>query len=490
MPSIETTINSIDVTKKIEKGTISIQDVVTDKVNTCSFTLVDPTNRPQNGQVVEIIQTDDDNTSRILFGGIIDSVDGVQFSPGKFKYYVNCVDYQRILEYRLVAEAYTNSSCNTIINHIFNNYIDNTWGFTTTNVDTGPTIDTIVFNYVSISECIRRLAKIAGYEWYVDYEKDVHFFPRETNIAPYKIDENNDAVRNLKINWDFSEVKNQVMVHGGNYLSSPTTESFAGDGTTEEWVLNYSPHSLEIRVGVDWDTGTEKTVGVKDKDDGDVSYAYLLDYNAKTVYCNTAGGEVIPDVPDSVFCLYSYNIKVITQVINADAQAYAKSIEGGDGIHEGIIIDNSISSNDEARDRGLAEINEYAYPRISGSFETHNTGYKSGQLLTLDPPNWDSSVDNTYMITSVTTKTIGGGYAFYTIQFAKAPKWASEVIAELVRYTKLTEKKGDELIDKYTFHSEEMELNDTDHTFRLIESGTTTWGPDAQQGDWGFFDWG
>jgi len=46
-----------------------------------------------------------------------------------------------------------------------------TEGVDTSLVETGPAIEKFVFNYVPASQAFDDIAELAGYIWYIDYEK-------------------------------------------------------------------------------------------------------------------------------------------------------------------------------------------------------------------------------------------------------------------------------------------------------------------------------
>jgi len=51
-------------------------------------------------------------------------------------------------------------------------------------VETGPrSRKTFVFNYVPASQAFDDIAELAGYIWYIDYEKRLHFTPKDRNAS-------------------------------------------------------------------------------------------------------------------------------------------------------------------------------------------------------------------------------------------------------------------------------------------------------------------
>jgi hypothetical protein len=64
---------------------------------------------------------------------------------------------------------------------------------------TGPAIEKLVFNYIPASQAFDDIAELVGYIWYIDYEKRLHFTPKDRNAAPFGLTETSQNWRNLKI---------------------------------------------------------------------------------------------------------------------------------------------------------------------------------------------------------------------------------------------------------------------------------------------------
>ena len=183
MSSYTLTINGTDRTSCIGNRTISISDEIGSASSTMSFSMVirDGGGVPEGDQ--EVIITDD--SSNILFGGRI-----LKLSPVKkgslVIWNIDCVDYTRDLDRNLVVEGYQNMTDKEIIEDIVDNYCGGT-GITYDNVDEGISISNIVFSYMPPSECFSKICKFTGRNWYIDYEKDIHYTTRFGEFAPFNI---------------------------------------------------------------------------------------------------------------------------------------------------------------------------------------------------------------------------------------------------------------------------------------------------------------
>lgn len=180
------TINGVDRTTDIINTSPSIDDILNDQQNTATLILIDRSGNgiPQTDQEVVITLSD----STILFGGYILSVDLESREYGEVVAVLQCSDYVQLFDSNLVHQTYENMTDKEIIEDIVERYCAG-FGITTNNVIEGVTISQITFNYLQPSQCLRKIAELTGRNWYIDYEKDIHYFPLSTNAAPFDIRE-------------------------------------------------------------------------------------------------------------------------------------------------------------------------------------------------------------------------------------------------------------------------------------------------------------
>jgi hypothetical protein len=157
------------------------------------------------GQVVEIR----DETSNLIFAGTVDSVEEEIDASKRLRVKrLACVDYTQIADRHLVAyvykpdEEHPTVSAGDVIKDIvarFFVYGGVSEGIDTSPVEDGPAIEKLVFNYIPASQAFDDIAELAGYIWYIDYEKRLHFTPKDRNTAPFGLTETSQNWRNLKI---------------------------------------------------------------------------------------------------------------------------------------------------------------------------------------------------------------------------------------------------------------------------------------------------
>lgn len=347
---------------------------------------------------------------------------------------------------------------------------------------------------------IDQLAKTLEFFWYIDYERDIHFFDQESNDAPFDLDSTSENYDQLEISVDTSQLKNRQVVRGGTY----TTTSYyyqvvQGDNAVREWILKSLFSGLTVKLDdgtsldsceagttttnikatahglatddyiinrtrsnavrqitvVDADNFTveavtgqtngdsfskfasSKTVGVENLND-ETAYDYMSNYQEKSIRASS----VTATLPSTSFLLFKYNeiLPVRVQVTDPVSVAAMKAAIGGDGIFDGsVITDESLDSQESARDRASAEITQYSNPITEVSFKTNFEGLHSGQLIHVT----DSvrGIDADYLIQKVKNLYKTGDFLWASVTCA------STLFGIIEYFQKLSQSLNDRFID-------------------------------------------
>ena len=247
MAGISIKIGGCDMTEYVDARTLSIKDELTSKVNSASFDFIynNIAVAPKSGRAVLI-----EEGTKKLFSGRILSIKESFLPPNLLKCPVECIDHTRDLDKKLVYQMhYQNQKAGNIIKFIILYY---TTGFTYNNVSDGPVISDISFDYMQVSEVFTKIAEICGYEWYVDYDKDVHFFDSYLNPAPFQLDDDQANYKDLVLNKDISQIRNRIYIKS-SAIKDTFGEVFIGDGVTTSWVCKYKAEIM-LPTGIDLDT--------------------------------------------------------------------------------------------------------------------------------------------------------------------------------------------------------------------------------------------
>jgi hypothetical protein len=354
-------IAGIDRWPDLERDTMQIEQALTYAVDTCSFRVFNE--QPSEGDEVII---EDDDIGR-LFAGIIVKVDLAETYPDKPERFnvwkVDCDDYTALLDRRLVVESYENMSASDIFLDIVAKYCP---GFTTNGVRPGaPVVESTgaEFEYKRPSECFRWLCDYVGWHWQPDYYKDLQFFSAEVLASPAPmVLVPGGKFRFGKHSIDTQGLRNRVYVRGGTMLSDPQVVQWKADGVARIWTLPWGPHEVSLTVGE-----VPMTVGVENLHD-EADYDYMMSFTEKYIRCSAQTATPVEGATMSLTA--RQDIPVITMVEDYASQAAIAKVQGGDGVYEHVIDDDSLTTIQAAEAAGLADLREHANPRVKGSFET------------------------------------------------------------------------------------------------------------------------
>lgn len=430
---------------------------------------------PLTGQSITITEGGTD-----IFNGTIveraDALSGGQMIP---RYAFTCMDGFYEMDRVLVTKAYNDTDAVTIIQDIVDNFMT---GFTLNAPTTSPSVNTARFNYEQPTRCITKLASEIGWDWYVDPNNVVQFFPESDLVAPVEITDDAGTLefRTLSFDQNVTELRNRVYVRGGRY-SDPISEADAVDlyesnGIDQTFPLVYRYSDVQVTVngvaqdvGVDFinqmidleatlsdgtadGTTTDKlvdsaadfitdgvSIGDQVKNTTDETYAIVTAIDSSTqlslnrdIIVSGEGYQIRERLKD---CLYNFQEKLVrfpegtllpgdVCAVFGDAQIpLIVQAEDPDsiatyGVREGIEIDKSIVSIEEAELLGFARVDQWKEGSKEGSFQTRETGFIVGQMLTINSVKF--GIDTTYKINKVRGRMNGHNELIYDIDFLKS----------------------------------------------------------------------
>jgi len=417
------TINAVDRTAYCDLKSIDITDSIRANADTLNMEVaVSSTDgwSPQAGNEIVIA-----NGTTKEFGGVVEALDLEQRSATRMRYKLACRDYTYFFDkYLVVDESTSPMPADDWVDRIITGF---TTGFTGVNVmGPAPTVAGRQFNYVVASEAVRALADEVGYAWYIDYDKDVHFFPSVTLLAPttsIDLDTNITDYGDVRFHETVAGAKDRVYLKGYKHKTGMFwNRSFVGDSTTRSWVLGAEPASIasaDMVATVDGtalDLLTDYVDGKPGDGTGSSSQLFVSFTEAGTVRMSTAVAALTAAQTLSVNVLVME--EAISMVEDLAAQATLAAREGGDGIHEYAIDNPQMSAFDGSDDlatlNGTIALARYSTPRVTGGFDSFTQGWRAGQQFDLISTRHLGGINQTFYVQQV-SKTIvysTGGNAF------------------------------------------------------------------------------
>lgn len=403
---IKVYINDVDRTNVIRMGSLFIRDEINNATDTCDFSIAVPNKQNFTPDVNADIRIEIDGTP--VYGGVLVRIEQIYEDGVVLVHNCKCKDYTQYLDRELIVERYENTNLKAVIDDLIDRYADD-YGFTGNNVS-GSTVSikSVSFNELTMSQALQKLAKLTGYYWYVDYEKDIHFFKKNTELAPFNLTDtsNNFIFDSLEIASDISQLRNIIKVEGGQAVSEPRTENYAGNGEQTTFPLGSKFAELPV-VEVD---GVAQTVGVDHLQDPD-DYDCMWSFQQKYIKFNPGHIPPAPGGGDTTNIEVTGNPLIPIIVKKQNSASITKY-----GPYMFKLTNDSLNTRDEALQFAQTELNSYAEKIREGKFKTYNFGLRSGQVINVASLKRD--INEKLLIQSVDFSMISTGKFVWEIQVA------------------------------------------------------------------------
>jgi hypothetical protein len=381
------TDNGTDISNSVDWKSIDLVEVLTKEVSTLKFDVRIGSGQtypsktvPAIGDTIKLY-----DSSGIVFGGTVTEVE-VTIEGLLFTYQITCTDYSYLFDGTLVKKNYAMMDPHDIVVDIVTNFAAGK-GFTTNHVQKGNfLVPSIKFNYQQPTKCLQSLAKLIGWDWYIDPNKDIHFFlgdvenaVGEGGIAPITVDATSAKIEwnSLDVDLNLQNMQNSVYVIGGNYTktftSLNTVDVFPTDGTRQFFSLTYPYDINTLTVTLD---GVAKTVGIANQTDP--ATVQVLYNDAQRWIQFTAGA---PANGHTVKVFGNAKVPIVAHA--GDSSSIATY-----GEYQTVIVDIKITSVPEAQQRAKAAVLQFGHPVYDVKFKTLVAGCAIGQAITVNLPSF------------------------------------------------------------------------------------------------------
>ena len=366
--AIVITADGNDITEQVRPESFRREQNITSKLDTCRFVYRKYGGRTYVPAVADEIEITKDGGTEFA-GKIVDIVSRVE---GKdiLIFEISCADWTYLADQKLYVNSHEGETAKDIVDAIVANL--STLGITGTNVEAsaaGFDIEFLQFDYARTSDALRQVAELIGYDWYIDYDKDLHFFPKGAASAPFGLTDTGGKYiyRSLTLRDSDKQLKNTIYIVGADYVGASTTDKIGtGDNVQKRFNLPYK-YDAKPTITV---AGVGKTVGIDFIDDP-MSFDCLWNFSEKVINFTTApaSGAIeatgLPLIP-------------LLLKLTAPGSVAAK------GVYEFKIVDKTLKTQDAVRKRAQAELDAYAESITEAEFDTIESGLVAGQRLTVE----------------------------------------------------------------------------------------------------------
>lgn len=312
-------------------------------------------------------------TTNQIFNGIITELNYNANDKNKEVLTIQGKNYMTRLTDVSATEVYDNISAGSIVRDLVDKYVTD---ISVSGVQEGQTIMHITFKQRPVLNCVKELAEQSNYDFLVDIDNDLKFFPVGGSTLGITLGSTN--VGKARFNTDRDKMFNRIYVYGDRTLAG-YTEYFTANGGSEYTLLD-KPHNTTVitsggttvyKGGV-FELTTELVSGVQ----------YLVDYDQKKLIfvSGTSVGNNVPSSGTRMQCDYFRSVPIVK--LAEDSNSIASY-----GVRQLNIVNNEIKDPNQAVEIARAQLTLYAQPMVQGtlndvSFFVGNPG----DTITVDFP--------------------------------------------------------------------------------------------------------
>lgn len=365
-------------------------------------------------QQVQITDTNGD----IAFKGVVMKPVARLLSPTTRIWDLSCTDNHYYVDKRIIARAYTNQTAGAIVRDLITN-VFSAEGITAGTIDDLAVVDKMVFNYVNGDRAMRMLSEYTNAVWYVDENKELYFYERTSNNAPFTI-RDGDVLTNPMPYFDKANFKyrNAQYITNIKNVTDTQEEFFIGDGTRQTFTVGYPFNELptvELNTGSGY---TSQDVGIRGTDTGKDWYVALGSNELVQEFTSTAISS-----SDSIRVTYK-GIYQLVALAKDDAEVdRVGTLETGTstGLIDAATTQAGISGSEAGIDVAASYLDRFAQTSTLMSFTTtKNTPerLRAGQVLDFEMVNQE--IAGSFLIDTVNIR-FRNNVTFYDVKCVASP---------------------------------------------------------------------
>jgi hypothetical protein len=327
----------------------------------------------RKGRKVELRASTGDT---LLFSGVIDQAIGVpapyKVSMGEWQ--LTCADNHYYADKRVAVNSYYNASCGSIVASLRTSYLA-AEGITAGTIADGPVVSEVRFNYRPVSECLSALAEQAGFVWYIDKNKALHFHARDGVNAPWTPGLADMRAGSIRIQEFDPQYRNRQFIKGG-FNVIPRDDWFRGDGSNQTFVCTF-PLAKVPTVRVD---SAPQTVGIRGVD-SPTAYDFYWNKGDPEVTARVA-----PIAASHVQVVYDGQFAIVAMASDPDEVSDMAARAGGTGYVEAVDDMEPIADSTTPLAVAGQKLSRFGKLGVELSFTTTRSGLAPGQKVTLNIP--------------------------------------------------------------------------------------------------------
>lgn len=328
---------------------------------------------------------------------------------GHLEHQIQLMDNCYRCDKRLFFGSFLNTPAGTIVRALLNQVLI-VEGVTATasSIATGATITQATWNGKTVSYCLNWLAQECGYWWNIDIYGVLWFQPYSGIAAPVVLDGTTVNVdSNLWVTFGNDQYVNRQYVKGAYAELAVRTETFHGNGLTQNFTLSY-PVSTLVSITLDSVLQTVETKGSTGN-----QWYYATD---DAVIAQDVGGTPIGS-GDTLAVTYKGRYPILALAQNAALITAQKAREGvGTGFVESEYSNAHLYTEPAAFQVAGALLAHYGTDMTQLEFDclaSQGVGLLEGQMLTVNLPDFTLVGAQMLISTIEITDSVNESFSMY-----------------------------------------------------------------------------
>lgn len=349
-----------------------------------------------NDEVIIYADYDTTNPTTKIFKGIIESIkfNGSELNESLT---ISGRDYGAILQDIIVSpRTFKNIEASELVLALMTQNA-NGLGITYNNVNiSSTTIDRLTFNNITLFDSIKQISEVAGFYFYIDEDKDLHFEERDSISSGETLNSTNIMSSHFDISDN--DIFNNVYVYGNRQLTGVREIFGSSDFSNGSiCILDDAPHNTIVMGSATIPSYIIQPGGVINLNDPATdNVKWLMDFNQKKIVLvsGTVAGDNTGWVGSGIVVDYQRSSLLVSIKQDLASQvAY--------GLKDKRIIDKNIRTIDEANERALSYLNEHKDPKTYGEVKTRGIiSINPGNTVVVDIPFYNINTQTYSVIKS------------------------------------------------------------------------------------------
>lgn len=399
-------IGGLDVSEWAQKNSIRIERTVRQRAQ-CSFQMqmllhevpgTWPRKVPPPYSTLEVFWQTNSGREHKVFGGIVYE-SPMSIEPGNWVTIdVRAPSLAARLDHRVI-EGYEQTTAGETVAQtlvrLMTAYADGE-GISTSGVHGTDTTDPDVYDYITVTEMIDRLADQSNSVWDVTPDGVLRFVPRGAlSVEPYTLTLNN--VESLTVDSDLQRHRTRQTVIGARQDEGQERQLFDGDGTTRVFILDHRVQQvIDIQVG-----GVAQLFG-PDSD----GHPWIVDVDSSSVTVRD-GHAAPPAGTDNVSVLYDFRGPVLATRTDSSAA-------GTYGIIHNVLQDSALGTQEEVDSALDRQLEQHNTPNTTMRIRVLFDAVSDVRVGTIAPIHMPEIgiVNERWLVTSVTMMSFGDGLVY------------------------------------------------------------------------------